>query len=143
MREGLAWHRERQSEMDALGGTSELYVEKPDHSTKATSGYHKVDHYSERKRRVYSMKHAQLADIALETAKGYLREAEAKYSPGTKIASVPSTPVEMRGRRLKGRLFLLVPVQSKSVPTEVLKYAKQLDIMIIDQNGKIYIEHDQ
>jgi hypothetical protein len=133
MREGLAWHRRQQAAMWEAGGVSELYVEKPGEAT----GYHRVDHYNERRGQITSMKHTQLAEISLETARAYLREAKAKYSPGTAIASVPSTPERLQGKELEGRVYLRVPVQRQPVPPNILAIAEEFDVMIIDENGRI------
>jgi len=134
MYKGLAWHRRQQAKMREGGGVSELYVAKPGEAT----GYHRVDHYNERRGQITSMKHTQLAEVSLDTARAYLREAEAKYAPGTPIASVPSTPKGLRGKKLEGRVYLRVPAQTQPVPDEVLLMARKLRVTIVDENGRIH-----
>lgn len=101
-------------------------------------GYNVVDHYNLAERRILSMKHTQLARIGLGTALEYVREASRKYSPGTRIANVPSTPEALRGLKLQGRLFLYVPAQKDPVPQEVLDLAKKLRVQIVDDTGRMY-----
>jgi len=68
----------------------------------------------------------------------YLRELDAKYAPGTRVADVPSTPPELRGTPLDGDMFLEVPVQTKAIPPRVRELADKLGIRIRDTNGHIY-----
>jgi len=82
------------------------------------------------------MKHTQLSDVQLTTARAYLDEAMAKYGPGTRIADVPSngprTPgdPDLRGTTVEGRVILEVPQQMRPIPPEVLDYADELDVVI-------------
>ena len=75
-----------------------------------------------------------------------MKELEAKYSPGSVIADVPSNREganagifeENEGNILKGQMILEVPVQEESVPERVLDYANKHRIKIRDTNNKIY-----
>ena len=53
----------------------------------------RLDSYSPRTGEIVSRKRAQLYKISEETAIRYLKELEAKYSPGSVIADVPSNRV--------------------------------------------------
>ncbi|EKY02048.1 hypothetical protein HMPREF9134_00715, partial [Porphyromonas catoniae F0037] len=53
----------------------------------------RLDSYNPRKREIVSHKCTQLSEISEETAIRYLKELEAKYSPGAMIADVPSNRV--------------------------------------------------
>ena len=43
-----------------------------------------------------------------------------------------------QGNDLKGEMILEVPVQKKSVPKSILKYARDNNIQIRDINGNVY-----
>lgn len=43
-----------------------------------------------------------------------------------------------QGRDLKGEIILEVPMQKKSVPESILKYARDNKIQIRDINGNVY-----
>ena len=88
-----------------------------------------------------------MAEIHEETAIKYLEELNNKYSPGSKIADVPSNKTganknifeENGGDKLKGQMILEVPVQNDSrSSSKVLQVASKLDIIIRDINGKVY-----
>ena len=90
--------------------------------------------------------YTQLREVTEETAIRYLKELEAKYSPGAVIADVSSNRVganarifeENGGDILQGQMILEVPVQKKPVPKRVLDYANEHRIKIRDTNNKIY-----
>ena len=108
--------------------------------------YVRLDSYSPRTGEIVSRKRTQLWRIPEETAIRYLKELEAKYSPGSVIADVPSNRVganagifeEYEGNILKGQMILEVPVQEEPVPERVLDYANEHRIKIRDTNNKIY-----
>lgn len=85
-----------------------------------------------------SRKFTQPADIKPGSAAVMLQEASRKYKPGMRFADVPSRPDELSGLTISGQLWLEVPVQSKPVPTAVLKAATDLPIKIRDVEGKVY-----
>ena len=95
---------------------------------------------------IVSRKYTQLSEILEKTAIGYLKELEAKYSPGSVIADVPSNRVganagifeENEGNILKGQMILEVPVQKNPGPERVLLKAQEEGIMIRDIKGHIY-----
>ena len=85
-----------------------------------------------------SFKATQLADIQTKSAVAALQEASRNYRPGTLIADVPSRNPLLTERSLSGQLWLEVPVQTKSVPNEILVAAKRLAVRIRDVQGRIY-----
>ncbi len=73
-----------------------------------------------------------------QTAIDNLRELSNKYPPGTEIADVPSTSPDLKGRPLRGKMFLEVPVQTTPIPKSVLDEANRLKIRIRDVDGRVY-----
>ena len=128
------------------------YLESPKAGTGATGKssakykYVRLDSYNPRTKEIVSRKRTQLWRIPEETAIRYLKELEAKYSPGSVIADVPSNREganagifeENEGNILKGQMILEVPVQEESVPERVLDYANKHHIKIRDIKGKNY-----
>ena len=106
----------------------------------------RLDSYNPRTGEIVSRKRTQLWKIPEEIAIRYLKELEAKYSPGSVIADVPSNRVganagifeENEGNILKGQMILEVPVQKEPVPESVLRYAAKEKIKIRDTEGTIY-----
>lgn len=94
--------------------------------------------YNPLTREIISRKFTQLSQIQESTAIAYIREAANKYSPGTSIPNVPSTPKPLRGTKLEGRVILEVPTQINPVPQSVLNAARQHNITIRDHTGKVY-----
>jgi hypothetical protein len=95
---------------------------------------------------VVSRKYTQLATVDPAVAISYLRELTVKYTPrdpGLVVAGSPMNQLQLDGtvsigRPLDGRMVLEVPVQGAPVPTDVLRYAAEKDIMIVDPAGTIY-----
>ena len=130
---------------------NEVYLEAPKKAINLPEGsptkyqYVRLDSYVPNKE-IVSRKYTQLSEVSEETAIRYLKELSDKYAPGTKIADVPSNISganagifkENRGRTLHGQMILEVPVQKKSVPKSILKYARDNDIQIRDINGNVY-----
>jgi hypothetical protein len=95
---------------------------------------------------VVSRKCTQLAQVDPASAIAYLREMTVKYNPGEAGLVVDRTPMNQLqldgtntiGLPLKGRMVLEVPVQGAPVPPDVLRYAAEKDIMIVDPAGTIY-----
>ena len=93
--EGIAFNKERAP----FYLYNEVYLESPKAGKKATGKsstkyqYVRLDSYNPRKREIVSHKCTQLSEISEETAIRYLKELEAKYSPGAMIADVPSNRV--------------------------------------------------
>lgn len=121
---------------------NEVYVVSP----KSKSGYVRLDSYNPDLGEIVSRKHTQLAEIHEETAIKYLEELNNKYSPGSKIADVPSNKTganknifeENGGDKLKGQMILEVLVQTNKIPQKVLDFATQNKIRIRDINNKFY-----
>ncbi len=129
LRDGQAFDRERAP----FYPHNELYVEKP-----SGDGYFRVDSYNPNTGEIVSRKYTQLEDVTEPTAMNYLHEFDNKYSPGSRIADVPSTAPELRGQLLRGQMVLEVPPQNGTVPAAVLREADRLHIEIRDTNGHVY-----
>ena len=131
---------------------NEVYLESPKAGTRGAGKsstkykYVRLDSYNPRTGEIVSRKRTQLWRIPEEIAIRYLKELEAKYSPGSVIADVPSNRVganagifeENGGKTLRGQMILEVPVQEKSVPERVLRYANLRGIKIRDVTNHIY-----
>ncbi|MBW3927141.1 S-layer family protein [Neisseria meningitidis] len=113
---------------------NELYVANP----KSATGYFRVDSYDPATREIISRKFTQFSQIQESTGIGYIKEAVRKYSPGTVISNVPSTPTTIRGRKLEGKLILEVPAQVNPIPQSVLRAAQEENVIIRDTTGRIY-----
>jgi hypothetical protein len=90
---------------------------------------------------IVSRKHTQLAEVQLETAIGYLREMDRKYSVRETVADTPGNRAQLPeeiGENLDGDRILEVPSQNTDVPAAVLDEAKRLDIIIQDIDGREY-----
>lgn len=101
------------------------------------SGYYRVDSFNPIKGEIVSRKFTQFSDIETTTAKSYINEAVKKYSPGTVIATVPSSG-SLAGKQLQGTLILEVPPQVKPIPKSIMDHANEAGIVIRDTNGKVY-----
>jgi hypothetical protein len=106
---------------------NEVYVDKGNNK----GSYKKLDSYNP-KEEIVSRKETQLSDIQPKTAKAYIDEAVKKYSPGTKLADVPSNKTgsnagvikDSENGKLSGKLYLDIPKQNKPIPKEILDYAQ-------------------
>jgi filamentous hemagglutinin len=67
-----------------------------------------------------------------------MNEIGQKYSPGSIIADVPSTPRDLVGRKLEGIKVLEIPVQTKTIPQGVLDWAAKNKVTLRDINGRVY-----
>ena len=78
--------------------------------------------------------YTQLREVTEETAIRYLKELEAKYSPGAVTPDVSSNRVganagifeENEGNILQGQMILEVPVQKEPIPKRVLQESIRL-----------------
>ena len=148
IREGIAFNKARAK----FYPYNEVYLEAPNKAINLPEGsptkhqYVRLDSYNPHTGEIVSRKYTQLSEVSEETAIRYLKELSDKYAPETKIADVPSNISganagifkENRGRTLHGQMILEVPVQKKSVPKSILKYARDNDIQIRDINGNVY-----
>ena len=130
---------------------NEVYLEAPKKAINLSEGfptkhqYVRLDSYVPGKE-IVSRKYTQLSEVSEETAIRYLKELSDKYAPGSIIADVPSNRTGVnkgifevnQGNDLKGEMILEVPVQKKSVPKSILKYARDNNIQIRDINGNVY-----
>ena len=130
---------------------NEVYLEAPKKAINLPEGaptkhqYVRLDSYVPNKE-IVSRKYTQLSEVSEETAIRYLKELLDKYAPGSIIADVPSNRTGVnkgifevnQGNDLKGEMILEVPVQKKSVPKSILKYARDNKIQIRDINGNVY-----
>ena len=131
---------------------NEVYLEAPKKAINLPEGspikhqYVRLDSYNPHTGEIVSRKYTQLSEVSEETAIRYLKELSEKYAPGSIIADVPSNRTGVnkgifelnQGDKLKGQMFLEVPVQKKSVRESILKYDRDKKIQIRDINGKIY-----
>ena len=113
---------------------NELYVV----SRNSPIGYARVDSYNPTTREIVSRKFTQLSQVQESTAISYIREAASKYKVGTPIANVPSTNSLLRNQTLQGKIILEVPVQVRPIPTRVLQEAATRNVLIRDNQGKVY-----
>jgi hypothetical protein len=91
---------------------------------------------------IVSRKLTQFGNITEGTAKGYIDEFVTKYAAGTRIADTAKTrELGIAGRRLQGKMILEVPPQSGEVSEDILTYARNHEIHIVDLNGKDYTAH--
>ena len=131
---------------------NEVYLEAPKKAINLPEGsptkhqYVRLDSYNPHTGEIVSRKYTQLSEVSEETAIRYLKELSDKYAPGSIIADVPSNRTGLnkgifevnQGSDLKGEMILEVPVQKKSVPKSILKYARDKKIQIRDINGNVY-----
>ena len=131
---------------------NEVYLEAPKKAINLPEGaptkhrYVRLDSYNPHTGEIVSRKYTQLSEVSEETAIRYLKELLDKYAPGSIIADVPSNRTGVnkgifevnQGNDLKGEMILEVPVQKKSVPKSILKYARVKKIQIRDINGNLY-----
>ena len=131
---------------------NEVYLEAPKKAINLPEGsptkhqYVRLDSYNPHTGEIVSRKYTQLSEVSEETAIRYLKELLDKYAPGSIIADVPSNRTGVnkgifevnQGNDLKGEMILEVPVQKKSVPKSILKYARVNKIQIRDINGNVY-----
>ncbi|MRN37432.1 hemagglutinin [Neisseria sp. N95_16] len=113
---------------------NELYVV----NRNSPFGYARVDSYNPTTREIVSRKFTQLSQVQESTAISYIREAASKYKVGTPIANVPSTNSLLRNQTLQGKIILEVPVQVRPIPTRVLQEAATRNVLIRDNQGKVY-----
>ncbi|MFL6073717.1 MAG: hypothetical protein ACJ73S_10015 [Mycobacteriales bacterium] len=88
---------------------------------------------------IVSRKHTQLAEVQIETAIGYLRELDRKYSANETLADTPRNRAQLPGeigKNLDGFSILEVPPQRADVPGAVLEEADRLGIVIRDSDGR-------
>jgi hypothetical protein len=91
----------------------------------AGGGYKRLDSYNPTSGEIVSRKFTQLRNIQESTGLDYLNELARKYAPGTRIANVPSSGLE-------------VPVQVGPIPQSFLDAASRLGILIRDVSGRVY-----
>jgi hypothetical protein len=80
--------------------------------------------------KIVSRKFTQLAKISPKTAQRYIDEIKQKYPINARIGTTPSVPPELRGGALQGKLVLEVPLQHAPIPPEILRYAKDRNVLI-------------
>lgn len=115
---------------------NEIYLNAP-----GGSGYVRLDSYVPGVG-IISRKLTQLADVLPSTALGYIDELLTKYPVGARIADVPSTQMSgLANGTLQGRLTLQIPPQAADIPDDVLEYAFENRVRIIDINGFDYTAH--
>jgi hypothetical protein len=128
--DGVAFDEQREPHYTARGGGNEIILD----------NNKRLDSYLPRQE-IVSRKHTQLADIREDTALGYLRELDRKYSPEQTIKDTPHNRGQLpdqTGRKIRGYPILEVPPQRSPVPRAVLEEADRLGITIRDTDGKVY-----
>lgn len=128
--DGVAFNEEREPHYTGLGGGNEINLDNGK----------RLDSYLPSKE-IISRKYTQLAGIKVDTAIGYLRELDRKYSPDQVVKDSPHNRAELPtqiGRNIRGNPVLEVPPQHSDVPVAVLEEAERLGITIRDTDGKIY-----
>lgn len=110
---------------------SEVYLNAPG------GKYVRVDSYDPAGGEIISRKHTQLALIGLATALGYIDELAKKYPPGRRVANVPSSGA-LANQVLVGTMILEVPVQANPIPAAVLARAAAQNVVIRDDEGRVY-----
>jgi hypothetical protein len=85
-----------------------------------------------------SLKFTQIADITPKSARAMLLEAKRKYGTGTEIALVRSRPGDLLHTHLQGPIWLEFPPQSKPLPSEFLRNAREIGVRLRDTEGNIY-----
>lgn len=114
---------------------NEIYVDVPGN----VSGRGRLDSYMPGEQ-IISRKLTQLGEVSIATGRRYIDELVSKYPPGTRI---PNTPANRRsglaGQTLDGQMVLQVPPQAGTIPNELLEYALEQGVHIIDINGVRYL----
>lgn len=98
-------------------------------------GYKIVDGYIPGEA-IFSMYHSQLSEYP-ELAIKKIDEAVEKYSPGTEIWKTNSGKNEAFSKvntKLDGELMLVIPDQKANIPQDILNYAKENDVKILQKN---------
>lgn len=114
---------------------NEVYVDVPGNA----SGRGRLDSYVPGEE-IISRKLTQLSEVSLETGRRYIDELVSKYSPGTRIPSTPANDASgLAGQTLEGQMVLQVPPQAGTIPNELLEYATEQGVHIIDVNGVRYL----
>lgn len=91
---------------------------------------------------IVSRKLTQFADIQPQTARNYIDELVDKYPVGATIRNTPENiSAGINGQTLTGRPILEVPPQAGPIPREILEYAHENGVRIIDVNGVDYTRH--
>lgn len=130
MEEGNEFNRQREPIYTAKGGGNELTLDNGK----------RVDSYVPGKE-IVSRKHTDLSKVKEDTAIGYLRELDNKYSPGSTLKDTPHARTQIGddvAKPMRGDPILEVPPQPNGVPENVLKEADRLGITIRDSDGKVY-----
>jgi hypothetical protein len=90
---------------------------------------------------IVSRKQTQLAEVNRSTALKNLRDFLKNYSPGEVVKDTPRARAQfphLIGEKIRGDMYLDVPVQNHPVPERILKYAHDKEIIIRDITGHIY-----
>ncbi|MFC4564675.1 hypothetical protein ACFO4E_22685 [Nocardiopsis mangrovi] len=134
---GNQFNSDREPYYTARGGANEVHVGE----RTAGNQYQRVDSYIPGEE-IVSRKYTQLSEVQEGTAIGYLRELSNHYGPGTEIADTPSNRRDLGddavGEGLEGQMYLEVPAQTNAVPDSVLREAERLNIIIRDENGRVW-----
>ena len=113
---------------------NEIYVDFPGN----VSGRARLDSYVPGEE-IISRKLTQLSEVSLRTGRSYIDELVSKYPPGARIPDTPANRANgLAGQTLDGQMVLQVPPQTGTIPAELLEYAAEQGVHIIDINGVRY-----
>lgn len=91
---------------------------------------------------IISRKLTQLSEINQSTAFRYIDELVDKYPPGARIQDVDNvSDLGLGGQLLEGQQVLQIPPQVGPIPDEILEYAVENNVRIIDINGVDHTDH--
>lgn len=91
---------------------------------------------------IISRKLTQLSEINQSTAFRYIDELVDKYPPGARIQDVDNvSDLGLGGQLLEGQQVLQIPPQVGPIPDEILEYAAENNVRIIDINGVDHTDH--
>ncbi|WP_307235832.1 hypothetical protein [Catenuloplanes indicus] len=127
---GNQFNKDREPYYTARGGGNELTLDNGK----------RVDSYIPDEE-IVSRKHTQLDKVKEETAVGYLRELDSKYSTDATVKDTEHARSQIgdaAGKKLSGDPILEVPPQDDPVPPAVISAADDLGITIRDSNGHSY-----
>jgi hypothetical protein len=90
---------------------------------------------------IVSRKQTQLAEVNRSSALRNLRDFVKNYSPGEVVKDTPKARAQfphLIGKKIRGDMYLEVPVQNHPVPERILQYARDRKILIRDITGHVY-----
>jgi hypothetical protein len=127
---GIAFYKTMNKQMIELANEKGLKYFSETWLKKGKKLFARVDGYIPGKA-IIERKSTDLAKVEIDTAKKYIDQLAKKYKEGTKIAN------PIKGNTLKGQKILQVQ-NKKGAPQEVLDYAAENDVKIIETCEEIF-----